>query len=129
MSFASTTLLGNLTSDPELFELPSGDRKVSGSVAINRKYKKKDGDEVEEVSFIDFTIWGTRGEAFAKHHRKGDRVFLDGALKQERWSTDDGQKRSKLVVNVFNWEFVKSDRQMMAGDEPRQPDEYQDTPF
>ena len=46
-------LVGNLTRDPELSYLPSGTGLAKMGIALNRRYKGRDGDQKEEVSFVD----------------------------------------------------------------------------
>lgn len=102
-------LLGNLTRDPEVRYTPNGTAVTDASIAVNRTWKNKDGEKQEEVSFIDLQIWNGRGEAFAQHNAKGDPVIIHGRLQQQRWEDKtDGTNRSKLVVQVEDWEFVPS---------------------
>ena len=118
MSIAKALIIGNLTQDPELHQLPSGDFKASGSVAVNRKFKKQDGTPGESSTFIDFEIWGTRAKPFAEYHNKGDRCFLEGEIRMDRWEDKStGARRSKLLVAVLNWEFVKGDLAQASGTE------------
>ena len=96
-----TITSGNLTKNPEVIKV--NDTTVCKcSVAVNWKSKDSDG-----VDFIDFEIWGPRGEAFAKFHSKGDACFLQGSLKQNSWvdKTTD-KKLSKLIVRVTDWQFA-----------------------
>ncbi len=100
------SLIGNLVRDPDVRNTSSGLAVVNATIAVNRK--KKDG--TEQVSFIDITLWDKRGEAFAKFHTKGDKVFVTGRLEMDSWTDQaSGANRTKLKVVVDNWEFVKSD--------------------
>ena len=60
----------------------------------------KDGQEVEEVSFVDCTIWGELGDNIAASLNKGDRVIAMGRLHQSSWESPTGEKRSKLELVV-----------------------------
>lgn len=107
-SYSRTILVGHLCRDSELHYLPGNQTPVAdGSVAVNNKYLKN-GEYVEEVSFFDFTIFGKRAETFCDYTGKGDTVLLEGRLKQERWETQDSQKRSKIKVIVDNFTFLKT---------------------
>lgn len=88
------TVVGNLTRDPELSFTNKGTPLCKATVADSWRANK---DADEEVSFIDVTLWGTLAENFADL-RKGNRVFVEGRIRQENWETDDGQKRSKLKL-------------------------------
>jgi len=102
-------LMGNLTRDPEMRALPSGMSVASFGLAVNEKYKDRDGNWVERANFIDCEIFGNRAEAFAKYLGKGSPVFVEGKLRLEKWEKD-GQKRSKIKVVVDNFEFVGGDK-------------------
>lgn len=105
MSYNKVILMGNLTRDPETRYTQKEQAVVKTSLAINRRYKK--GDEwVDAVDFVDVTLFGKRGEAFAKYHTKGDTAFVEGELRLDQWESDQGEKRSKLYVVVNTWEFT-----------------------
>lgn len=106
-SFNKVILLGNLTRDPEIRSMPSGQSVCKFSIAVSRSYKGKDGDKKEETSFIDIESWGNQAETIAKYFSKGKPIMLEGRLKLDQWTdkaTD--QKRSKLGVVLENFTFV-----------------------
>jgi len=105
-----TIIIGNLTRDPEVKTTSGGLEICTGSIAVNEWRKDKE----DYVSYYDFTIFGKTGAAFARNHAKGDKALVEGKLRQERWESN-GDKRSKVVVIVDNWEFVKSDAKAKAG--------------
>ena len=62
------------------------------------------------------TIFGKRGEAFEKYHRKGQSAFVEGTLRYDTWEDKNGGgKRSKLYVVADNWEFVGGGREGGGG--------------
>lgn len=99
-------LVGNLTRDPELKYTPQGSPVCNISIAVNRRWKGKDGQDQEEVSFFDVEAWGRVAETSAQYLKKGRSVIVEGRLKQQRWETQDGQKRSKVIVQADNIEFL-----------------------
>lgn len=105
-SYNKVILLGNLTRDPQLSFLPSQTAVVELSIATNRKFKKQDGSQGEEVCFTDCTMFGKRAEVLNKYLHKGDSLFVEGRLKFETWDAKDGSKRSKLRVLIENFEFI-----------------------
>lgn len=116
--------LGRLTRDPELRTTSSGKTVVNGSIATS--YSPKGGEDVP--TFVEFEMWGTRAEAFAKYHGKGARVYLEGRLKLDEW--DDrgtGQRRSKLKMVVDTWEFADGRQNEKAAPDSMEPKE--ETPF
>lgn len=90
-------LKGNLTRDMELTYTASSLSIAKSGVAVNRKWKSKGGEEKEEVAYVDFTLFGGWAEN-AGDLKKGQAVVIHGRLKTDQWTTDDGQKRSKLCL-------------------------------
>lgn len=116
-SFNAVTLMGNLTRDPELRHTQGGMAVCKVGLAVNRREKNKNTDQWEEKpTFVDVTIFGKRGEAFEKHHGKGDTAFFHGELRLDQWEDkNSGQRRSKLYVIANNWEFVNGGREFSGG--------------
>jgi len=107
-SFNKVILMGNLTRDPELRYTNSNMAICKVGLAVNRRFKdSQTGEWREDPTFVDVTIFGKRGEAFEKYHRKGASAFVEGSLRLDTWEDkNSGQKRSKLYVVADNWEFV-----------------------
>ncbi len=122
-------LIGRLTRDPDLQHTGSGTPVCNVSLAVDRSVKRGDKWE-KETSFIDVAVWGSRGEAFARHHAKGQLASVKGYLQQDTWEDKNGGgKRSRLKVICEEWCFVgapkEHDRAPSHG-EGGAPD---DTPF
>lgn len=110
-SFNSVHLMGNLTRDPSLKHLPSGTSCAEFGIAMNSRYKTKDGEEKEDVTFVDCTAFGRTAEVINEHMKKGKPIFIDGRLKFDSWEDKEGGgKRSKLSVIVENFQFVGDKR-------------------
>jgi single-strand DNA-binding protein len=105
-SYNKVILMGNITRDPQLSYLPSQTPVVEFAIATNRRYKKQDGSQGEDVCFTDCQMFGKRAEVVNKYFKKGDPIFVEGRLKFDSWQAQDGSKRSKLRVFVENFEFV-----------------------
>ena len=95
-SYNRVVLLGNLTRDPELRYIPSGMAVSDIGLAVNNPVKRDD-QWVEEVTFVDITLWGRTAEVANEYLSKGSPVLIEGRLKLDTWEKD-GQKRSKLKV-------------------------------
>ncbi|MFZ4751515.1 MAG: single-stranded DNA-binding protein [Phycisphaerales bacterium] len=107
-SYNKVLLMGNLTRDVQL-KSTSGNQSVADiAIAVNRKYKLKDGTEREEVTYVDCECWGPRAEVIAKYFSKGKPIFIEGRLKLDSWEDKDGQKRSKMRVMIEDFQFVES---------------------
>jgi len=96
-SFNKVILVGNVTRDPELQYTPNGTAVTELGLAINDKYKDKQGEWVESVTFVDVTMWQRQAEVASEYLKKGSPVLIEGRLQLDSWE-QDGQKRSKLKV-------------------------------
>jgi single-strand DNA-binding protein len=105
-SFNKVYLLGNLTRDPESRTLPSGTVLASFGLAVNRSYRKADGEEVEETTFVDIDAFGRPAENILKYCKKGDPLMVEGRLRYQSWETEAGDKRSKLSVFLETFQFL-----------------------
>ena len=101
-------LMGNLTRDPQLSYLPSQTPVVEFGLATNRKYKTKEGEQKEEVCFVDCRCYGRQAETINKFFRKGRPIFIEGRLQLDTWTSQDGQRRSKHRVFVESFQFLGS---------------------
>jgi len=105
-SFNRIILLGNLTRDPQL-SYTSGNLAVCKfGMAMNNRWRDKEGKDREDVCFVDCTVFGRAGETFNQYMKKGRTVFVEGRLHLNQWTTPEGEKRSKLEVVVENFQFV-----------------------
>lgn len=96
------TLIGNLTSDPELRYTPSGVPVANFTIASTpRTFDRtsggwKDGDTM----FLDCTVWRDASEHAAESLTKGMRVIAYGYLKTRSYQTRDGDKRTVFQLDV-----------------------------
>ena len=107
-NYNKVLLMGNLTRDVELKYTPSNMAVANIGLAVNRRYKGKDGEMNEETTFVDCEAWGYTAENMAKFFSKGRPVFIEGRLKLDTWQDKDGSNRSKLKVVVESFEFIDS---------------------
>jgi single-strand DNA-binding protein len=105
-SFNKVLLMGNLTRDPQLSYTPSQTAVVDFGLATNRKFKKQDGSQGEEVCFVDCRAFGRMAENINKFFTKGKPIFLEGRLTFDSWEGQDGKKHSRHRVTVENFQFL-----------------------
>lgn len=109
-SYNRVILMGNLTRDPELSYTPSSTPICKFGLATNRKWRDPNGEQREEVCFVDCTAFGKQAETFNQYMGKGRSVLVEGRLHYNQWTGQDGQKRSKLEVVVERFQFVGGGR-------------------
>jgi len=100
-------LLGNLTRDPEIRYTPKGTAVTDLGMAVNRVRIGDNGEKIEEVTFVDVTLWGRQAELAGQYLGKGRPVFIEGRLQLDQWDDkQSGQKRSRLRVVGENMQFL-----------------------
>jgi len=100
-------LMGNLTRDPDLRFLPSGQAVCEVGLAVNRRYLGSNGQEVEEPCFVDVVIWGKTAENVKQYLEKGSQILVEGRLQFDQWEDrNGGGKRSRLRVVSEQIQFL-----------------------
>lgn len=107
-SYNKVLLMGNLTRDVELKYTPSNMAVANIGIAVNHRFKTKEGEWKDEPTFVDCEAWGSTAENISKFFSKGRPIFLEGRLKLDQWQDKEGGNRSKLKVVVENFQFVDS---------------------
>jgi len=97
-------LYGNLTRDPELKALPSGQHLASFGLATNRTYKDKNGQRQEATEFHNIVAFGRPAELIAQYMKKGRPLFVEGRIQTRSWESD-GQKKYRTEIVVDNFQF------------------------
>lgn len=105
-------LMGRLTRDPEFRQTTSGIPVCRFSVAINRNYKNRQtGERVEETDFVECVAWRTSAEFVSRYFNKGKMILVEGQLRNDNYTDNNGVKHYRMNVMVDNVSFVESDRQ------------------
>lgn len=98
------TIYGNLTRDPEVRALPSGQQAVSFSVATNRTYKDKNGTKQDVAEFHNVVAFGKLAEIMGQYLKKGRPIYVEGRLQTRSWDKD-GHKQYRTEIVVDNFQF------------------------
>ena len=106
--FNKVIIVGNLTRDIELKYAPSGTAIGSTGIASTRKFKGGDGSMKEEVLFVDITAFGRTAEVMNQYLKKGSKILVEGRLKLDSWTDQNGGKRSKHTVIIENMTMLDS---------------------
>lgn len=125
-SFNRVILMGNLTRDIELRYTPSGTAVTDAGVAVNDRRKNGNGEWIDEVTFVDVTLWGRTAEVASEYLEKGSPIFLEGRLKLDSWEKD-GQKHSKLRVVCDRMQLIGGGANRGSGGSTSPPEVSQKT--
>lgn len=93
------TVSGNLTRDPELRNLPSGQSVCQLRIAHNDRYKDSSGQWADRPAYFDVTIWSGLGEWMGRNLTKGQKVVVSGRLKWREWG-EEGNKRQAVEISA-----------------------------
>ena len=111
-SFNKVILMGNLTRDPELKTTPSGSKVANFGLAMSETWKDRTTGENREITcFVDVEVWERSAELCGQYLRKGSPVLVEGRLRMDEWTNQQGEKRSRLRVRADNIRFVGSRRE------------------
>ena len=115
-------LIGNLTRDPELRYIPSGQAVATMRMAVTERYRTKAGENREETLFIDVIVWGKSGENCAQYLKKGSGAFVEGRLRIREFEGRDGTKQRRTEVTAMRVQFLaRSGRAGGGGGEEAPP--------
>lgn len=106
--FNKVIIVGNLTRDLELKYIQSGTAIGNTGIASTRKFKGGDGSMKEEVLFVDITFFGRTAEVANQYLKKGSKLLVEGRLKLDSWTDQNGGKRSKHSIVVENMTMLDS---------------------
>lgn len=96
---------GRLTADPELKTTPSGVSVTSFTVAVNRRFGGKDGEQ-PQADFINVTAWRATAEFITKYFRKASNICIMGSIQTRSWVDQQGQKRFATEIVADEAYFV-----------------------
>lgn len=98
MNLNKVFLIGNLTRDPEMRSLPSGQAVVNFGIATNRVWKGKDGSQQKQAEFHNIVMFGRLAEIAKQYLQKGSMAMIEGRLQTRSWEGKDGQKRQRTEI-------------------------------
>lgn len=97
-SLNQVTIMGGLTRNPEIKTTPTGIEVGNFSLALSRSRKDAKGEWIDEVDYVDVTVWAKLAEA-AQNLQKGSRVLITGRISSRSWDDkESGKKRTKVEI-------------------------------
>ncbi len=102
----NVSLIGRLTTAPELKYTQSGTAYTRFSVAVDRAYTKQ-GEE-RQTDFINIVAWGKTAEFICKYFVKGQRIGITGEIRTGSYTAQDGTKRYTTDVVANGVYFCES---------------------
>ncbi len=106
MSMNKITIIGNLGRDPEMRYMQSGDAVTNFSVATNRRYRTRDGQQRDETEWFNVSAWGRLAEITNQYLSRGSQVYVEGRLSSRMYQTQTGETRVSLDVRASEVQFL-----------------------
>jgi single-strand DNA-binding protein len=107
-------LLGHLGSDPEVKYL-EGDKVVANlSLATSEAYQDRNGNRVEQTEWHDLELWDQQAKIAEKYLKKGSQIYVEGKIKSDKWTDEQGQNRKKMKIRVLSFTMVGGKPEGMA---------------
>lgn len=123
MNLNKVFLIGNLTRDPELRNLPSGIAVVSFGIATNRIWKDKQGKKQEDAQFHNIVVFGRQAEIVSQYLLKGSLVLIEGRIQTRSWDGKDGSKQYRTEIVAETIQFGPRGGQGVSGARTTSPKE------
>ena len=128
MSVNKCLFIGNLTADPEIRTMPNGEQVANFTIALNERYKAKDGSIVENVEYVRIVLYRRLAEIAGQYLHKGSQVYIEGRLKTRKWQDNNGQDRYTTEIQGDNLQMLggRQEEQKQAKPSKAKPETEQD---
>jgi single-strand DNA-binding protein len=126
MNFNKVILVGNVTRDPELRVLPSGQNVANFGLATNRFFNDKSGARQQQTEFHNIVIFGKMADTAGQYLKKGSTVLIEGRLQTRSWQDATGVKKYRTEIVTESMQLGPR-LQGQGGPEPLAPGYSQDS--
>lgn len=105
--------IGRLTRDPEMRYTGTGMAVANFTLAINRPFKNKDGEE--EADFVNCVAFGNRAETISQYVKKGHRFGVNGRIQSGSYENKEGRTIYTTDVAVDSFTFLQPRDEQVGG--------------
>lgn len=105
-------LIGNVGNDPEVKQMPSGDKVANFSLATSEKWKDKStGEQKEKTEWHRIVVFGNLCSVIESYVRKGSKLYIEGRVETRKWQDQSGQDKysTEIVLRGFGGNMVMLD--------------------
>ncbi|WP_379097918.1 single-stranded DNA-binding protein [Pasteurella oralis] len=106
--------------------MPNGDTVANISLALNERYKTKDGEIKETVEYIRIVFYRRQAEICEQYLKKGSKVYVEGKIQTRKWQDQNGQERylTEIIGNSLQMLDSRQDSQAQANAQAPQNNAY-----
>ncbi len=101
-------LIGNVGQDPEIRDLPSGSKVANFSLATSETYTDRSGQRQTQTEWHRLELWERLAEIAQNYIKKGDPLYVEGKIKNERWTDKDGVEKTGVRIRVNSIQLLGS---------------------
>ena len=105
MSVNKAIILGRLGQDPTLETTQAGQDYCKFSVATNERWKDKNGEKQEKVTWHNIVAWGAVASVISQYFKKGSEIYLEGTIDNQKYEKD-GVTKYSTQIKLSNFSFV-----------------------
>jgi len=102
MNLNRAQIIGNLTRDPEMRTIPTGQNVCNFSIATSTQWTNAQGQKQERTEYHPIVAWGRLAEICGQYMAKGRKVFVEGRLQTREWEAQDGTKKQRTKIVAEN---------------------------
>ena len=126
-------IVGNLGADPEVRDLPSGQKFANLRIATSEQWTDRaSGEKRERTEWHTVSVFDQNAAQYVRNYlKKGDKVYIEGRLETRKWQTQSGEDRysTEIIVNQIGGKLIGlSDRQGSRVDESYKPTQPRQAP-
>jgi len=115
-SLNKVQLIGNLTRDPEVRQIPSGQMVCTVGIATNRSWKNQQGERQDQTEYHNIVCWGKLAEIAGQYLKKGTKAYFEGRLQTRSWDdADSGKKMYRTEIVADNMIILTPKGQTESG--------------
>lgn len=118
-------LIGNVGGDPEIRSLPSGSKVANFSLATSETYNDKTGQKQTVTEWHRIELWDGLASVAERYVKKGDSIYIEGKIRNERWTDKDGQEKSGVRIRGLSMQMLGGPKGMNNNED--QSDDGQDS--
>lgn len=101
-------LIGNVGGDPEIRTLASGSKVANFSLATSESYTDRSGQKQTQTEWHRIEMWDGLAGVAEQYVRKGDPLFVEGKIRNEKWTDQNGVERSGVRIRGLSMQMLGS---------------------
>jgi single-strand DNA-binding protein len=86
-------LIGNVGNEPEIKTTGGGTKIAKVSLATNRTFNDRSGQQQEKTEWHRLTFWDKMADLVEQYVKKGDRLYIEGRIEYSQTEDDKGNQR------------------------------------